>query len=403
MLKSWVSFQKFSENASSSLVSVDSRQGRTMINLGSDIATQKPLWFTPWGERLYFWYKGHLLSLKCTEKGSALLPHQKMTVYCIGRSSKILRELMDECRLQYLRLSQNKTAIFEHYNNSWKRTDTREIRPIDTVIMNETLKQSLLRDIQSFLDPEARSWYARRGLPHRRGYLLHGRPGTGKSSLSMAIAGCFGLDIYVLSLAALNDGQLSTLFRELPRRCVVLLEDIDAVGTTQSRVSDAGGFDSRSEDSQRPSKPKGTVSLSGLLNVLDGVASQEGRVLIMTTNHIDHLDEALIRSGRVDKKIEFQLADAEVVRKIFRTVFQQLKEELPDLEKRVDNNEEVRQLADQFAAQVPELEFSPADIFSFLLANRDSPSGALAEVERWVAFTREEKALRKGDSWVQGN
>ncbi|GKT92428.1 mitochondrial chaperone BCS1 [Colletotrichum tofieldiae] len=269
--------------------------------------------------------------------------------------------------------------------------------------MNKTLKQLLLQDIQSFLDPRARSWYARRGLPYRRGYLLYGRPGTGKSSLSMAVAGCFRLDIYVLSLAALNDGQLSTLFRELPQRCVVLLEDVDAVGTTQSRVSDADDFDTRPEDSRRSSKPKGTVSLSGLLNVLDGVASQEGRVLIMTTNHIEHLDEALIRSGRVDKKIEFQLADADVVREIFNTVFQQSEVELPDLEKRTDNNEKARRLADQFASQVPELEFSPADIFSFLLANRDSPSGALAEVNAWVSRTRDDKALRRGDSWVQSD
>lgn len=51
------------------------------------------------------------------------------------------------------------------------------------------------------------------------------------------------------------------------------------------------------------------MSLSALLNVLDGVASQEGRVLIMTTNHIEKLDAALVRSGRVDKKVEFRLAD----------------------------------------------------------------------------------------------
>ncbi|KAK1977454.1 hypothetical protein LZ30DRAFT_257951 [Colletotrichum cereale] len=107
------------------------------------------------------------------------------------------------------------------------------VRPIDTVTINEELKQPLLKDIQSFLDPKARSRYARRGLPYRRGYLLYGRRATGKSSLGMSVTGYLGLDIYVLSLAALNDGQLSDLFRELPQRCVVLLEDVDAVGTTQ--------------------------------------------------------------------------------------------------------------------------------------------------------------------------
>ncbi|KAK2005930.1 mitochondrial chaperone bcs1 [Colletotrichum eremochloae] len=403
MLETWVSNQDFSKDASSFLVSVESRRGKLLSQLNPDIAAKKHLRFTPWGEPVSFWYRGRRLTLRCTQDKASLFPRNTMSISCIGISSRILRDLMEECRVEYLRHSENKTSIFEQYNNGWKRTTTRDLRPIDTVIMNEQLKETLLKDIRTFLDPKARSWYASRGLPYRRGYLLFGLPGTGKSSLSMSVAGCFGLDIYVLSLAALNDGQLSALFRELPQRCVVLLEDVDAVGTTQSRVSDADDFETRSEDSRRSPKAKGTVSLSGLLNVLDGVASQEGRVLIMTTNHIEHLDEALIRSGRVDKKIEFQLADADVVRKIFNTVFQKSEEELPDLQKRTDSNEEARRLADQFAAQVPEMEFSPADIFSFLLANRDSPSGALTEVKAWVSRTRKDRALRTGDSWVQSD
>lgn len=91
----------------------------------------------------------------------------------------------------------------------------------------------------------------------------------------MSIAGYFGLDIYVLSLAGINDSSLSALFSELPQRYVVLLEDVDAVGTTRSRDANAGESDSGSEVSRSSSKPAGTLSLSGLLNVLDGVASQE--------------------------------------------------------------------------------------------------------------------------------
>ncbi|KAK2728903.1 mitochondrial chaperone bcs1 [Colletotrichum kahawae] len=229
---------------------------------------------------------------------------------------------MEECRVEYLRLSKGKTSIFEYYNNGWKRTITRDIRPIETVVMNEDTKQMILADIRSFLDSTARLWYVIRGLPYWRGYLLYGRPGTGKSSLSMSVAGCFGLDIYVLRLAGINDGRLSALFAELPQRCVVLLEDVDAVGITQSREADAEESDSGLEVSRSSPKPRGTLSLSGLLNVLDGVASQEGRVLIMTTNHREHLDKALIRPGRIDKEIEFQLADAEVIIKLFCTVFE---------------------------------------------------------------------------------
>ncbi|KAK2778385.1 mitochondrial chaperone bcs1 [Colletotrichum kahawae] len=401
MLECWVSSQDFAKNARSSLVSVDSRRGRAMFRPDYDTTTKKPLRFTPWRERLYFWYKGHLLFLQCTQNEVALFPRKTMTVSCVGGSSQILRDLMGECRLEYLKISQDKTSIFEHHNNGWKRTMTREIRPIKTVIMKEEFKQTLLDDIRAFLDPKSRAWYASRGLPYRRGYLLYGRPGTGKSSFSMSVAGCFGLDIYVVSLADINDMRLSALFADLPQRCVVLLEDVDAVGTTRARDADNDESDLGSDASRGSTKSHGSLSLSGLLNVLDGVASQDGRVLIMTTNHIEHLDGALIRPGRVDKKIEFGLADAEVIRKLFCTVFEYSEKEMPDAETRDKNNVGVQQLAVEFASVVPELQFSPADILSFLLANRGSPSSALADAEGWLLRTRKAGTLRRCDSWGQ--
>src|SRR5271163_3253088 len=105
------------------------------------------------------------------------------------------------------------------------------------VILNESGKRELLKDIGDFLDQTARQWYSNRGIPYRRGYLLYGPPGTGKSSLSFAIAGYFKLKIYIVSLnsLAMNEENLSTLFAELPKQCVVLLEDIDTAGLTHTR------------------------------------------------------------------------------------------------------------------------------------------------------------------------
>ncbi|GKT92449.1 mitochondrial chaperone BCS1 [Colletotrichum tofieldiae] len=156
MLRLWVSSQNFSIDSSSLISSVDSRRRLLKVS-NSNIAAEKPLRFTPWGRRL-FWYKGRLLTLKYTEDKSALFPYKTMTISCFGLSSQILRHLMEECRVEYLRLSEDKTSIFEHHNNGWKRTITQDVRPIDTVVMNEELKQMLLADIRSFLDPKARAW-----------------------------------------------------------------------------------------------------------------------------------------------------------------------------------------------------------------------------------------------------
>ena len=110
-----------------------------------------------------------------------------------------------------------------------------DIRPLDTVILDEEKKTALLEDIKAFLDPEIRAWYSRRGIPYWKGYLLYGPPGTGKSSLSLSIAGACDLDIYILNISSMDASSLGELFTELPAYCVILLEDIDAVDATQSR------------------------------------------------------------------------------------------------------------------------------------------------------------------------
>jgi chaperone BCS1 len=119
-----------------------------------------------------------------------------------------------------------------------------DIRPISTVILSGNRKGELLKDIREFLDQTARKWYSGRGIPYRRGYLLYRPPRTGKSSLSLSIARRFDLDIYILSLSAIiNEHTLKSLFAKLLSRCVILLEDINAVSSKRST-------DTKTEDSR---------------------------------------------------------------------------------------------------------------------------------------------------------
>ena len=141
--------------------------------------------------------------------------------------------------------------------------------------------------------------------------------------MSKSIAGRFGLDIYILNLSAINEASLTSLFAKLPSRCVILLKDVNAVSLNR----DAETEDSRQAVApSRERKPASRkVSLSAILNTIDGVASQEGRILIMTTNHITRLDEALIRPSRVNMKVELGLANNEMTADIFRLVFKPVK------------------------------------------------------------------------------
>ncbi|OJD20802.1 hypothetical protein ACJ73_07861 [Blastomyces percursus] len=384
MLIAWVSTQPFAHKARSSLASVGGMQRRIYADELSNENNNKLLRFSPWNGSFFF----------CVAKETK----EDISISCIGGSSQILRDLLSECRADYLKLLQKKTTVFEHHDGEWRKAKARDIRPISTVIMDEDEKTAVLKDIEGFLDERARGWYARRGIPYRKGFLLYGPPGTGKSSFSLPVAGRFELDIYVLNLSSIDDSRLNSLFAQLPPHCVILLEDIDAAGTTRTELNEMTGTAGQGVvGPPQNRKTQGNVSLSALLNALDGVSSQEGRLLIMTTNHIERLDGALIRPGRVDRKVLFQLADEKMSSRLFCTVFKRSDEDDNNPEKKTDaekktDDEKIDRLAREFAAKIPGHLFSPAEILlSFLLERKQSPTDAVADADSWVAKASKER------------
>lgn len=149
------------------------------------------------------------------------------------------------------------------------------------------------------------------GIPYRRGYLLHGPPGSGKSSFIQALAGSLGYDICLLNLSerGLADDKLFHLLSNAPERSIILMEDVDAAFNKRVQTSE-DGYVTKTFTRFRGLKCfpffslctryQSSVTFSGFLNALDGVASGEERIIFLTTNHMERLDPALIRPGRVD-------------------------------------------------------------------------------------------------------
>ncbi|MBE3046473.1 AAA family ATPase [Candidatus Bathyarchaeota archaeon] len=351
-----------------------------------------------------------------------------MSISCFGRSPWVLKELLSEARLDYMKKDKNNTLIYRgtckgiSSEPTWQRCLARPSRPLSTVVLSEEKKKRLLEDVEDYLAPSTRRWYSNRGIPYRRGYLLYGPPGTGKSSLSLALAGHFKMRIYIVSLNSISSSEenLSNLFADLPRRCVVLLEDIDTAGLTNTREAPAPAIEPAKEKKphppgkpdtpdapdkmEKPSDPLGRLSLSGLLNILDGVASQEGRLLIMTTNHLENLDAALIRPGRVDMTIEFSRADSNIASSIFSAIYTKMEgdeDERPGSRsgpegKQDLDQDEIERLAHKFAAQVPADELSPAEIQGYLLRHKRSPREAVSNIGPWVLEMRKQKKEKTG-------
>ena len=153
-------------------------------------------------------------------------------------------------------------------------------------------------------------WYAERGIPWRRGYLLHGAPGSGKTSLVRAVAGALRYPIYQLSLcgAGLDDDAFRGLLASAANRAILLIEDVDyAAGAAV--VSGAGP--------PPGARSGGGLTLPGLLNALDGVGAADGRLLFMTCRDADALAPALVRPGRIDRRLAFEPPDFSQAARLF--------------------------------------------------------------------------------------
>jgi len=182
----------------------------------------------------------------------------------------------------------------------WETLDDLPPRELDSVILPAGQLERLTADVTRFLDAERD--YARRSMPWHRGHLYEGPPGTGKTSVARALASHFGMDVWYLPLADVkNDGTLLRVASRVGPRSMLLLEDADV-------------FHAATRRDDNPDQ----VTLSGLLNTLDGIATPHGLLTVLTTNSPDVLDPAVIRPGRVDLVEHFGLADAGQAERLIR-------------------------------------------------------------------------------------
>jgi len=223
-------------------------------------------------------------------------PWETVTLTSLGRNKEIFSEMLYEAKSLALSKTEGKTLMYIPMGADWRQFGfPRQKRPLNSVILDDGVTNRFINDVKEFI--ANRTWYMDRGIPYRRGYLLYGPPGCGKSSFITALAGELEYSICVMNLGdqSLSDDRLNHLMSIAPQQSIILLEDIDAA------FSKRDGDDGKTGNKSSGYYPN-HVTFSGLLNCLDGVVSTEERLVFMTTNYLDRLDSALIRPGRVDVK-----------------------------------------------------------------------------------------------------
>lgn len=228
-------------------------------------------------------------------------------------------------------------VLQNNHGQTWIKYSEIYRRDVDTVVLPPKVKNALFSDYDQFCSEAMKKFYKLRFLHYKRSYLLHGRPGGGKTSFIRAFASKYNLDIYELDAGAfMNMNTLRLQLASIPEKSIIIFEDIDVafpdrdvirkeIARDNTYTTDGGKEVVSKMTNQQAAMVSGNGSktkkqlLSQFLNILDGIVnSLENCVLFFTTNYIDRLDEAIKRPGRCDMAIEFPALTQDCIEQMVR-------------------------------------------------------------------------------------
>ena len=254
----------------------------------------------------FFFYKGRPLLLTRIEHGNnqGETIKEVITLFKFGRSHKLFHELVEENKPK----TTGQLVVSAWEKGEWRKTGEVDCAGLRSVALDLLVREFFYKEFTKFV--KGKEDCRRLGIPHKLSMILHGLPGSGKTSIIRALAAEFELNICILDLSCISDRELMHAVSLVPRNSILLIEDFDSASHLKSRQANddnSGGLLSLAN----------IGTLSGVLNALDGVASLNDVVVMMTTNHLEQIDPALIRPGRIDHVVELPAPGQEAIRDHF--------------------------------------------------------------------------------------
>lgn len=236
--------------------------------------------------------------------------------------------------------------------SEWNTYSRIPVRRLNTVYMDERVKQRIMDDITDFLNSEAE--YDAFGIPYKKTYLLTGVPGSGKTSLIKALCNEIHYNLGIMSMSRdMDNATVQGSFRNIDPKTVLLMEDIDCLFEKRTSVETQA------------------FTFSNLLNILDGVLFKHGLIVFITTNHPEKLDPALLRQGRTDLIVELNYPSKTEIEKLFRDMLGS---------KYYSTSEATAEAFKTFYAVIKDKQLPMSAIVNFLFRHRDKHMDNLKEL-----------------------
>jgi len=306
----------------------------SMVTVGDNVV------FGPGNGRHFFFYKGKLFwfNKEALASSGTHVEKERITIVTFGRDQEKLKEIVKSF-MPKPEDGKPRVYTFTHDNN-WQYLCTIPRRDLSTVVIDKETKAHLVKKLEEFAASE--EWFKSKGLAWKLTVILHGVPGTGKTSLVKALASHYGKNIASLNISGVSDAQFEKAVSSLPENTWLLVEDFDSANAVKSRglsrkapaPTPGKEIVAPASDGIKPAAPVKKMdavdslieeftrlSLTKVLNTLDGIVSLDNSVIWLTTNALDRIDEAVTRKGRVDHIWEIKLLEDPEVREYINMVF----------------------------------------------------------------------------------
>ena len=249
----------------------------------------------------------------------------------------LAKEYITKKHEEHKKSSNETIRIYFFRKEYWNLLSKAPKRPIETLYLKEGEKEHLIARVDDFFKDETRDVYLSFGIPYKQVILLYGVPGSGKTTTITSIASYFDCDIYSIPITKeLTDYGLIDAFSEITdredKKRIIVLEDIDCMFTTERKEGDNCNM----------------ITLQGLLNCLDGHTCVEGTLLFMTANNPENMDYAMVRSCRIDYKLELGYADKYQIKNIFDTFLPEQSEHFKALYQSIKHKEVTTAMLQEF-------------------------------------------------------